>query len=71
MTLILEAPATTDVAERPVQPRDNEPPTSWAATAARAHAFLSQTMPDEEIDELVAAAAWSDRTISLPPVLFG
>ena len=72
MTLILESPTTASTAgpiQRPAA--DFEVPTSWARAAVRAHALLSQTMPDEEIDELVDAAVPFDQAIVLPPFLFG
>ncbi len=71
MTLILEPSPTTAVAERPIQRPDFDVPTSWAKTAVRAHALLSQTMTDEELDELVAAATPFDQAIRLPPFLCG
>jgi hypothetical protein len=71
MTAIMDASPTAAVAERPVPRPHVEAPNSWANAAVRAHALLSQTMPDEEIDELVEAAVPFHRTICLPPFLFG
>ena len=71
VTLILEASASTAVVEAPIQLPDVDAPTSWARAAARAHALLSQTMPDEEIDELVHAAVPFAQPIVLPAFLFG
>ena len=72
MTLILESP-TTAVAPGPVQrpAADLQVPTSWARAAVRAHALLSQTMPDEELDELVDAAVPLAQPTVLPAFLFG
>jgi hypothetical protein len=73
MTLIMEAAPTTTAVEQPIQP--SPPPvdasTGWAATAARAHALLSQTMTDEELDELVDATPPFVQAIVLPTFLFG
>ncbi len=71
MTVTLESSPTTAVAEGLIQPADFEAPPNWARAAVRAHALLSQTMPDEEIDELVDAAVAFDRATFLPPFLFG
>lgn len=71
MTLALDAPPTT-VAEESMQ-RTAAPAgalTGRASAAVRAHALLSQTMPDEELDELLEAAGPVDRLV-LPPFLFG
>ena len=71
MTLILEAPPTA-VAEQPLESAaaGSEALTSAARAAVRAHALLSQTMPDEEVDELLESAAPVHRFV-LPAVLFG
>jgi hypothetical protein len=71
MTVLMEASPTTAVAEQPIQQPDVERMTSWVAAAFRAHALLSQTMPDEELDDLVVAATPSDQAIVLPSFLFG
>ena len=73
MTLIIEASPTTVVVEQPI-PRPTagvQAQTSWASAAVRAHALLSQTMPDEEIDELVDAAVRLEQAVVLPPFFFG
>ena len=71
MTLLLEAPLTTG-AEQPVQRAraNSEALTSPASVAVRAHALLSQTMSDEELDELVEDAGPRNRLV-LPVFLFG
>lgn len=71
MSVITVESPTTAFAEGPIQRLDVEGPTSWARAAARAHALLSQTMPDDEIDELVARTVPFDQAIVLPPFLFG
>ncbi|HEV3364972.1 MAG TPA: hypothetical protein VG795_12695 [Acidimicrobiia bacterium] len=73
MTLIMEPSPTTAVVERPVQcPAAHiGASTDWASTAVRAHALLSQTMPDEELDALVEAAVPFDQAIVLPAFFFG
>lgn len=44
---------------------------SWVAVAARAHAILTQTLPDELLDDISTGHA-SDRTpFRLPAVLAG
>ena len=44
---------------------------SWIAAATRAHALLTQILPDELLDEISAGHA-ADRTpIKLPAVLVG
>ncbi len=70
MTLILEASPSTAVLESAIQPADVDTATSWTRAAVRAHALLTQTMPDDEIDELVAAAPFAQAVV-LPPFLFG
>jgi hypothetical protein len=72
MTLILES-TTTAVSAEPTQcpAADFEAPNRWTAAAVRAHALLSQTMTDEQIDELVDAAAPFAQPIVLPAFLFG
>jgi hypothetical protein len=71
MTLVLEALPTT-VAERSVQraAAGSEALTSRASAAVRAHALLSQTMSDEEIDELLEAAT-PLIPLALPVFFFG
>jgi hypothetical protein len=71
VTVITEAPPTPAAAPEPISFIDVEPTTSWADVATRAHALLTQTMPDEEIDALVAGAARFHPGIVLPPFLFG
>jgi hypothetical protein len=73
VTLIMEASPTTAVVAQPVQRPAAHigASTGWASTAVRAHALLSQTMPDEEIDDLVDAAVPFDQAIVLPAFLFG
>lgn len=70
MTLVLEAPPTT-VAGQPMQlaAAGSEALTSRASAAVRAHALLSQTMPDDELDELVEAGP--PNRLVLPAFLFG
>jgi hypothetical protein len=71
MTLVLEAPLTT-AAEQPfaAAAAASRALTSRGSAAVRAHALLSQTMPDEELDELVAVAGPLNRLV-LPAFLFG
>jgi hypothetical protein len=73
MTLILEAPPSTAVVDQPVQRLADRlgAPTGWASTAVRAHALLTQTMPDEDIDGLVEAAVPFDQALVLPAFFFG
>jgi hypothetical protein len=73
MTLIMEAAPTTTVVEQSIQrpAAHTEASTRWASAAVRAHALLSQTMPDEDIDELLDAAAPFDQAIVLPAFFFG
>ena len=70
MTLVLEAPCTT-VAEQPIQRAavGSQAVTSLASAAVRAHALLSQTMPDDELDELVEAGPLN--RLVLPAFFFG
>lgn len=71
MTLVQEAPRTT-VAGQPIQRAGagSGALASRASAAVRAHALLSQTMPDEELDELVEAAGPLNRLV-LPAFFFG
>lgn len=72
MTLLVEAPPTIVGAvpmERPAARFAAS--TSWASAAVRAHALLSQTMPDEELDALLDRAVGFEETIVLPPFFFG
>lgn len=71
MTLVLEAPLAT-VAEQPIEraAARSETLTSRASAAVRAHALLSQTMPDEELDELLEADGPLNR-LMLPTFFFG
>lgn len=73
MTLTIDASPTTAVvdqsAQRPAAHSGGS--TGWAGTAVRAHALLSQTMPDEEIDELIEAPVPFDQAIVLPAFFFG
>jgi len=73
MTLILEAPPTMTAVEQSIQrpAAPVEASTGWAGAAVRAHALLSQTMSDEEIDALVDGAVPFEQTIVLPAFLFG
>ena len=73
MTLIMDASPTMAVVEQSVQHPANHTDVlaGWASAAVRAHALLSQTMPDEELDELVEAAAPFDQAIVLPAFFFG
>jgi hypothetical protein len=68
----MEASPTTAVVAQPVQRPAAHigASTGWAGTAVRAHALLSQTMTDEELDELDAAVPF-DQAIVLPAFLFG
>lgn len=71
MTLVQEAPPTT-VAGQPTQRAGagSAALTSRGSAAVRAHALLSQTMPDEELDERVEAAGPLNRLV-LPAFFFG
>ena len=72
MTLLMEATSTTAVVEQSIQrPGHIEASTGWASTAVRAHALLTQTMPEEELDELVEAAVPPSQAIVLPAFFFG
>jgi hypothetical protein len=71
MTLMMEASPATVVDEPPVQPSTSEALDSWARVAARAHALLTQTLPDDELDALLEAPVRLERPFLLPPVLFG
>ncbi len=73
MTLLVEGPPTTAVVAGPMErpPATFAASTSWASAAVRAHALLSQTMPDEEVDELLDRAVRFEETIILPRFLFG
>jgi hypothetical protein len=73
MTLTMEVPPTTvavDDLEGREAPRVQ---TSWAQAAIRAHGLLSQTLPDELVDEIVceAEAGLTPTAFVLPTVLFG
>ncbi len=71
MTLVLEAPLAT-VAEQPIEraAAGSETLTSRGSAAVRAHALLSQTMSDEELDELLEAVGPLNGLV-LPAFLFG
>ena len=71
MTLLLEAPLTTGT-DQTVQRAgaNSEALTSPASVAVRAHALLSQTMSDEELDELVEGAG-PRHCVVLPVFFFG
>ncbi|HKY76366.1 MAG TPA: hypothetical protein VJS45_09510 [Acidimicrobiia bacterium] len=71
MTLVLEAPLAT-VAEQAIEraAAGSKALTSCATAAVRAHALLSQTMPDEELDELLETAGPVSCFV-LPAFLFG
>lgn len=71
MTLVLEAPLAT-VAEQPIEraAAGSETLTSRRSAAVRAHALLSQTMSDEELDELLEAVGPLNGLV-LPAFLFG
>lgn len=72
MTVIMDVQPTTAAAGDSIQRSDFGASTSWATAACRAHALLSQTMPDEEIDELIDAAVPFDQAMfKLPRFLFG
>jgi hypothetical protein len=73
MTLIMEASPTTAVVEESIQRPAAHIGASavWASAGVRAHALLSQTMADEEIDALVDAAVPFDQAIVLPAFFFG
>jgi hypothetical protein len=44
---------------------------NWVAAAARAHAILSQTLPDDLLDTIGAGLVGDRTALSLPPVLAG
>ena len=71
MTLVLE-PSPANVAEQPFEraAAGSGALTSRASAAVRAHALLSQTMPDDELDELLEAAGPFNRLV-LPVFFFG
>lgn len=74
MTLTIDASPTTAVLVDQPAPRPAAQiggSTGWASTAVRAHALLSQTMPDDEIDELLDAAVPINQAIVLPAFFFG
>jgi hypothetical protein len=72
MTLLVEAPPTTVVVEPPEHPAATfAASNSWASAAARAHALLSQTMPDEEVDQLLDRAVRFEEAVVLPRFFFG
>jgi hypothetical protein len=73
MTLTMELPPTT-VAVDDLDGRETpRVQTSWAQAAIRAHGLLSQTLPDELIDEIVreAEAGLTPTAFVLPTFLFG
>ena len=71
MTLVLEAPVAT-VAEQSIERTEagDGALTSRASAAVQAHALLSQTMPDDDLDELLEAAGPLNPFV-LPAFLFG
>ena len=72
MTVIIEGSPTTPPAGDTIQRPGFEASMSWARAAFRAHALLSQTMSDEEVDELMDPAVRFDQiSVKLPPFLFG
>lgn len=72
MIVVWEAPSTATAAGDATQRPDREASTSWARAVRRAHALLSQTMSDEELDAVLDAAVPFDQAIlELPRFLFG
>ena len=44
---------------------------AWAEAVSRAHAILTQTLPDELLDELATDGPAHHMPFRLPPILFG
>ena len=72
MTVMWEGSSTATADGDATQRPEREGSTTWTRAAYRAHALLSQTMSDEEMDELLDAAVPFDQAIlKLPCFFFG